>query len=77
MRPENNCMRFFQGHRGGSNTNNWHCYNPRSGTWNGEKCFSHGYYCICDGQGSHPQAQGVMIFAKLREDCKDLDTPFT
>ena len=76
MRPENTCMRWFQGHRGGSNANNWHCYNPRSGTSNGERCFSHGSSCICDGEGNHPQAQGVMIFAKLRADCKDFDTPF-
>merc|ERR1711935_830326 len=78
MRPENNCFRWFQGHRGGSNTNNWHCYNPRSGTWNGEKCFSHGSLCVCDGEGNHPQAQGVMIFAKTRVDYgfKDSITPF-
>ena len=77
-RPENNCMRWFQGHRGGSNLNQWHCYQPRSGTWNGEKCFSHGSACICDGQSNHPQAQGVMIFAKTRVDYgfKDSITPF-
>lgn len=77
MRPENTCMRWFQGHRGGSNANNWHCYNPRSGTSNGERCFSHGSSCICDGEGNHPQAQGVMIFAKLRVDYGFKDHPHT
>ena len=59
MRPENNCFRWFQGHRGpGGVSNTWSCYNPRSGSNGVEKCFSHGYSCVCDGQGESPAGPG-------------------
>lgn len=76
MRIENNCLRWFQGHTGPRPpANSWGCYNPRSGS-RSEKCFSHGQSCICDGQGNHPQAQGVMIFAKTRADYGFIDGNF-
>lgn len=78
-RPENNCMRWFNGHLGGNAQNQFKCYNPRTGSRNENKrCFSHGSSCTCDGQGNHPQAQGLMIFAKTRADYgfKDSITTF-
>ena len=78
-RPENNCMRWFNGHVGGNAQNQFKCYNPRTGSRNENKrCFSHGSSCTCDSQGNHPQAQGLMIFAKTRADYgfKDSITTF-
>ena len=63
-RPENDCWRLFQGHRGNPATQPFMCYNPYSGTTTNERCFSLGSDCRCHNQGNHPQAWGIEFYVK-------------
>lgn len=67
-RVENNCYRFFQGHRGGNPRQDFNCYNPYGGPADGQRCFSLGSSCTCGERTNHPQAWGLQIFAKPFEE---------